>query len=60
MAAAADFLKDHRGGGAAAAGFLKDHRGGGAAAAAFFSRKLKNCMNLIEFHCLQMKHSEIE
>ena len=41
-----------------AADFLKDHRGGSAAA--FFSRKLKNCMNLIEFQCLHMKYSEIE
>ncbi len=31
-----------------------------AAAAAFFSRTLKNCMNLIEFQCLQMKHPETE
>ncbi len=31
-----------------------------AAAAAFFSRTLKNCMNLVEFQCLQMKHPETE
>ena len=42
----------HRGAAAAAAAV--------AVAAAFFSRKLKNCMNLIEFQCLQMKHPEIE
>ncbi len=29
-------------------------------AAAFFSRTLKNCMNLVEFQCLQMKHPETE
>ncbi len=41
----------------------RDRRGGGGAVAAaaqshFFSRTLKNCMNLVEFQCLQMKHPE--
>jgi hypothetical protein len=31
-----------------------------AAAAAFFPKTLKNCMNLVEFQCLQMKHPETE
>jgi hypothetical protein len=30
------------------------------AGAAFYSRTLKNCMNLAEFQCLQMKHPETE
>jgi hypothetical protein len=47
-------------GGAVAAGFGKNHRGSGTVAAAFFSRTLKNCMNLVEFQCLQMKHPETE
>jgi hypothetical protein len=37
--------------GAAAADFLKIHRGSGAAAADFFPKTLKKCMNLIEFQC---------
>ncbi len=57
-AVAADFGRSHRGSGAVAVGFGKNHRGGGAAA--FFSKTLKNCMNLVEFQCLQMKHPEAE
>jgi hypothetical protein len=59
-AVAAGFGKSYRGSGAVAVGFGKNHRGSGAVAAAFFSRTLKNCMNLIEFQCLQMKHPETE
>jgi hypothetical protein len=44
-AAAANFLKNHRGSGAAATGFLKFI----AAAAVFFLRTLKKCRNLIGF-----------
>ncbi len=55
-AVAADFWKSHRGSGAVAVGSGKNHRGSGAVA--FFSRTLKNCMNLVEFQCLQMKHTE--
>jgi hypothetical protein len=55
--------RDHRGGdggGAIPAGFGKSHRGSGVVATAFFSRTLKNCVNLVEFQCLQMKHPETE
>jgi hypothetical protein len=53
--------RDRRGsGGAVAAGFGKNRRGSGVVAVAFFSRTLKNCMNLVEFQCLQMKHPETE
>jgi hypothetical protein len=40
---------------ATAADILKIHRGSGAAAVAIFFRKLKKCMNLIEFQCLEVK-----
>jgi hypothetical protein len=51
--------RDRRGvGGSVAVGFRKKHRGSDAVAVAFFSRTLKNCMNLVEFQCLQMKHPE--
>jgi hypothetical protein len=59
-AVAAGFGKNRRGSGAVAVGFGENHRGSGAVAVAFFSRTSKNCMNLVEFQCLQMKHPETE
>ena len=44
-------------GGAVAVGFRKIHRGSGSS---FSPRTLKNCMNLVGFQCLQMKHPETE
>jgi hypothetical protein len=53
--------RDRRGGtDAVAVVFGKNRRGSGAVAVAFFSRTLKNCVNLVEFQCLQMKHPETE
>jgi hypothetical protein len=59
-AVAAGFGEIHHSSGAVAVGFGKNHRGSGAVAAAFFPRTLKNCMNLVEFQCLQMKHPDTE
>ncbi len=59
-AVAVGFGKNRRGSGTVAVGFRKNHRSSSAVAATFFSRKLKNCMNLVEFQCLQMKHAETE
>ncbi len=55
-AVVAGFGKSHRGSGVVAVGFGKNHRGSGN----IFFEDIENCMNLVEFQCLQIKHPETE